>query len=115
MRVEVERGGQPLSAELRVQDLHAVTPAHLLDVGGGAINSLSYQQARNQRAAVGQAYVAEPGAGGGGGRAPQRWRSGACCSGGGRLRWLSPALAGLPGGSMPAHSAGARLLLRCQL
>ena len=38
-----------------------VTPHSLLDLGGGAVNELSYQQARNNRAAVGQAYVAEPG------------------------------------------------------
>lgn len=59
--VEVERGGVPLSADIGVQDLHDVTPSRLLDVGGGAVNELSYQQARNNRAAVGQVYVAEPG------------------------------------------------------
>lgn len=68
MLVEVERGGKPLSADIRVQDLHAVTPRRLLDLGGGALNELSYQQARNNRAPVGQVYVAEAGElqGGGG-------------------------------------------------
>lgn len=41
--------------------LPLVTPKRLLDLGGGAVNELSYQQARNNRAAVGQTYVAEPG------------------------------------------------------
>lgn len=45
VHVEVERGGQPLAADIRVQDLHAVTPKKLLDLGGGAVNELSYQQA----------------------------------------------------------------------
>ena len=61
MRVEVERGGRALSADIQVQDLHAVTPAVLLELGGGAVNELSYQQARNFRASVGQVYVAVPG------------------------------------------------------
>ena len=38
-----------------------MTPYHFLDLGGGSVNELSYQQARNNRAAVGQVYVAEPG------------------------------------------------------
>ncbi|KAL4420764.1 hypothetical protein ABPG75_010420 [Micractinium tetrahymenae] len=61
VKVEVERGGVPLAADILVQDLHAVTPSRLLDLGGGSLNELSYQQARNNRAAVGQVYVAEPG------------------------------------------------------
>lgn len=32
VHVEVERGGQPLAADVRVQDLHAVTPKRLLDL-----------------------------------------------------------------------------------
>lgn len=59
--VEWERGGAAMSGALRVADLHAVTPASLLELGGGVVNGLSYQQARNFRAAAGQVYVAEPG------------------------------------------------------
>ena len=40
-----------------------MTPYCLLDLGGGSVNELSYQQARNNRAAVGQVYVAESGGG----------------------------------------------------
>ncbi|KAI3430723.1 hypothetical protein D9Q98_005309 [Chlorella vulgaris] len=61
VRVEVERGGAPLAADVRVQDLQGVTPSVLLELAGGSVNELSYQQARNNRAAVGQVYVSEPG------------------------------------------------------
>ena len=72
VEVEVERGGQTLVQPIRVQDLHAVTPASFLEVGGASLHALSYQQARNNRAQAGQVYVAEPGARGGPG-----WRVGA--------------------------------------
>lgn len=42
-------------------DLHTVTPNCFLELAGGAVHALSYQQARNNRAVVGQVYVAEPG------------------------------------------------------
>lgn len=45
----------------QVIDLHSVSPATFLDVCGGSVHALSYQQARNNRTAVGQVYVAEPG------------------------------------------------------
>lgn len=46
---------------LQVQDLHAVTPAFFLEASGSILHSLSYQQARNNRLAVGQVYLAEGG------------------------------------------------------
>ena len=42
--VEMERGGAPVTARLAVQDLHAVTPAALLQVAGSILHALSYQQ-----------------------------------------------------------------------
>jgi S1-C subfamily serine protease len=59
--IEIERGGKPLQATLSIQDLHAVTPSRFLEIGGGSVHNLSYQQARNFRTPVNQLYVAEPG------------------------------------------------------
>lgn len=42
------------SLRVQVTDLHAVTPACFLDMCGGSVHALSYQQARNNRTAVGQ-------------------------------------------------------------
>ena len=42
-------------------DLHSVTPSCFLEVAAGSVHALSYQQARNNSAALGQVYVAEPG------------------------------------------------------
>lgn len=41
----------------QVQDLHAVTPAAMLEVTGGCLHALSYQQARNHRTSTGQVCV----------------------------------------------------------
>lgn len=46
---------------LQVQDLHAVSPRSFLEVAGGIVHGLSYQQARNNTSKIGQVYVAEPG------------------------------------------------------
>jgi pro-apoptotic serine protease NMA111 len=59
--IEIERGGKPLQANLHIQDLHAVTPSRFLEIGGGSVHNLSYQQARNFRTPVNQVYVAETG------------------------------------------------------
>lgn len=50
-----------IRAEVEVTDLHSVTPNCFLELAGGSVHALSYQQARNNRAVVGQVYVAEPG------------------------------------------------------
>ncbi|XP_010485680.1 PREDICTED: protease Do-like 7 isoform X2 [Camelina sativa] len=61
LELEIERGGQPLSVSVTVQDLHSITPDHFLEVSGAVIHPLSYQQARNFRFPCGLAYVADPG------------------------------------------------------
>ncbi|KAF6255925.1 DegP-type protease [Scenedesmus sp. NREL 46B-D3] len=61
IELQLERGGKPLSVQLPVTDLHSVTPSAMLELAGGSIHAMSYQQARNNRAGVGQVYVAEPG------------------------------------------------------
>ncbi|KAL9226509.1 hypothetical protein vseg_002315 [Gypsophila vaccaria] len=61
IELQFERGGTPITVELMVQDLHSVTPDHFLEVSGGVIHPLSYQQARNFRFNCGLVYVAEPG------------------------------------------------------
>jgi hypothetical protein len=61
VELQLERGGLPLTVHLPVTDLHRVTPSSMLELAGGSVHALSYQQARNNRAVVGQVYVAEPG------------------------------------------------------
>lgn len=59
IELQLERGGKPLAVQLPVTDLHSVTPSSMLELAGGSVHALSYQQARNNRAVVGQVYVAE--------------------------------------------------------
>jgi hypothetical protein len=59
IELQLERGGKPLIVQLPVTDLHSVTPNAMLELAGGSVHALSYQQARNNRAVVGQVYVAE--------------------------------------------------------
>lgn len=61
VELEVERGGQAVSAKLPVGDLHAITPSSYLEFGEAIIHTLSYQQARHFNVPVRGAYVANPG------------------------------------------------------
>ncbi len=59
--VRVLRGGEEVSVELTVDDLHAITPDRYLEVSRGIVHNLSYQQARNHFRKVQGVYVAVPG------------------------------------------------------
>jgi len=61
INIEIERGGNPMTVIIRGQDLHSVTPDKYLEIGGGILHPLSYQQARNFRLPVGSVYVASEG------------------------------------------------------
>ncbi|KAJ0410543.1 hypothetical protein ATCC90586_006567 [Pythium insidiosum] len=59
--VEFQRGGETFTVDIRVQDLHSITPDRYLEIGGGIVHSLSYQQARNAPLPVGGVYMAQAG------------------------------------------------------
>ena len=59
--LDLERGGQPHTVRPLVHDLHAITPASYLEVGGGLLHDLSYQRARNPQVPLHGVYVANAG------------------------------------------------------
>jgi S1-C subfamily serine protease len=61
VELELERGGQVISAKVPVGDLHAITPDSYIEFGDAVIHTLSYQQARHFNVPVRGAYVANPG------------------------------------------------------
>ena len=44
---EIERGGEPRVVDVMIQDLHEITPASYVEIGGGIVHPFSYQQARS--------------------------------------------------------------------
>lgn len=61
VEIEAQRGGEPVTVQLAVQDLHAITPAKYLDFGEAIVHELSYQQARHFNTPVRGVYIANPG------------------------------------------------------
>lgn len=61
IEIRVERGGRPLTYQILVGDLHAITPDEYLEFGDAVVNMLSYQQARHYNRKAEGVYVANPG------------------------------------------------------
>ena len=61
VKVELQRGGKPVSASLPVGDLHAITPSAYAELGDAVVNTLSYQLARAFNVSLHGVYVANPG------------------------------------------------------
>ena len=61
VRLELQRGGQVLSREVPVEDLHALTPDEYLEFGDAVLNKLSYQMARHLNVPIRGVFVANPG------------------------------------------------------
>lgn len=57
----VERNGAPVEVNVRVDDLHALTPDRYITFGQAILHNLSYQQARHLNRQVEGVYVAQPG------------------------------------------------------
>jgi S1-C subfamily serine protease len=61
VKLDIERGGKPMSFDLDVRDLHNITPSHYLEFGGAVLHDLSYQMARHLNRAPRGVFVANPG------------------------------------------------------
>ncbi len=59
VKLLVQRGGKDIEVELKVGDLHAITPDRFVTVAGGSFHNLSYQQARLYAIAVKGVFVSE--------------------------------------------------------
>ncbi|HTX06882.1 MAG TPA: PDZ domain-containing protein [Steroidobacteraceae bacterium] len=61
VRLDLERGGQPVSVTLPVGDLTAITPASYVQFGDAVVNTLSYEEARQLNVPPRGVFVANPG------------------------------------------------------
>jgi S1-C subfamily serine protease len=61
VRLEVERGGEPMELEVEVGDLHQLVPSEYMEVGGAVLNPISYHMARNYSVPASGVYLANPG------------------------------------------------------
>jgi len=59
--IEVERGGQHVTEQVVVEDLHAISPDEYMEFGDTVVHNLSYQQARHYNRPASGVYVANPG------------------------------------------------------
>jgi S1-C subfamily serine protease len=61
LRFEVERAGVPVTLDVPIEDLHAITPDRFVEVGRGVLHELSFMAARNHARPVGGVFLAQPG------------------------------------------------------
>ncbi|MGA9855498.1 MAG: trypsin-like peptidase domain-containing protein [Gammaproteobacteria bacterium] len=61
LTLELNRGGVPVTAQVKVQNLDSIMPDDYLEFGGAVLNDLSYQQAHSFNVPVSGVYVANPG------------------------------------------------------
>jgi S1-C subfamily serine protease len=61
IRLDLERGGRPVSVTLPVGDLTAITPSSYVQFGDAVVNTLSYQEARQLNVPPRGVFVANPG------------------------------------------------------
>jgi pro-apoptotic serine protease NMA111 len=61
IRLDLERGGQPVAVTLPVGDLTAITPSSFVQFGDAVVNTLSYQEARQLNVPPRGVFVANPG------------------------------------------------------
>ncbi|CAO3702707.1 unnamed protein product [Rhizopus stolonifer] len=57
----ISRGKKTLEVEVKIQDLHSITPDRFVEIGGGVVHELSYQLAKSYSQPVGGVYVATSG------------------------------------------------------
>ncbi len=57
VEMDIQRGSETRKVSVTVQDLHSITPSIYVEVGGGIINTLSYQLAYSYMIPCGGVYV----------------------------------------------------------
>jgi S1-C subfamily serine protease len=61
IRLDLERGGKPVSVTLPVGDLTAITPSSYVQFGDAVVNTLSYEEARQLNVPPRGVFIANPG------------------------------------------------------
>lgn len=61
IKLLIERSGQPVTVEIKVGDLHKITPDRFIEFGEAIVHDLSYQQARHLNRPIEGVYVAQSG------------------------------------------------------
>ena len=61
VKVEIQRGNEPLQHALEVESLSAITADEYIEFGEAVVHTLSYQQARHYNLPIKGVYVANPG------------------------------------------------------